>query len=195
MDNEGGGQAAAQHLLDLGHRDFLILSVEPPAGAGGRNAEVATLRMRGYLTALRAAGVEPLEAPTVIAPTTIEGGRGAFHAAWADGLRPTAVLAMSDVAAIGAMRAARELRIDVPASLSIVGFDDIEMAQYTDPPLTTIHQPIHLKGEEAVRILLHDPWQPDSGHAERRRLEVRLVIRGSTSQAPQMRQEVSDPQG
>ncbi len=79
--------------------------------------------------------------------------------------------------------------------MSIVGFDDIEMAQYTDPPLTTIHQPIHRKGEEAVRLLLRDPGQQDPGHSEHRRLEVRLVIRGTTSQAPLPRQEVSDTQG
>ena len=96
----------------------------------------------------------------VIAPTTIEGGRQAFHEAWADGLRPTAVLAMSDATAIGALHAAREARIRVPDELSIVGFDDIDMARYTDPPLTTIHQPIHQKGEEAVRLLLREPVSP-----------------------------------
>ena len=93
----------------------------------------------------------------VIAPTTIEGGRQAFHEAWGDGLRPTAVLAMSDATAIGALHAAREQRIRVPDELSIVGFDDIDLARYTDPPLTTIHQPIHQKGEEAVRLLLREP--------------------------------------
>lgn len=189
VDDEGGGRMAAQHLLDLGHRDFLILSVEPPAGSGGRSAMVATLRMRGYRAALHAAGIESPDDLVVIAPTTIDGGRQAFHAAWGDGLRPTAVLAMSDVTAIGAMRAARELRIRVPDDVSMVGFDDIDFAQYTDPPLTTIHQPIHRKGEEAVRLLLHDAWgEPD--WTEHRRLEVRLVIRGSTGQAPRPRQEV-----
>jgi alanine racemase len=194
VDNEGGARAAARHLLDLGHRDFLILSVEPPAGAGGRSAAIATLRMRGYRAALRAAGLAHLEEHVVIAPTTIEGGHQSFHAAWSDGLRPTAVLAMSDVTAIGAMHAARELRIGVPDELSIVGFDDIEFATYTNPPLTTIHQPIHRKGEEAVRLLLRDA-QPAAGPSEHRRLEVRLVIRGTTSQAPRPRQEVRDTTG
>ncbi len=102
---------------------------------------------------------------------------------------------MSDVTAIGAMHAARELRVRVPDDVSMVGFDDIEIAQYTDPPLTTIHQPIHRKGEEAVRLLLHDPWRQDPGRSEHRRLEVRLVIRGTTRQAPPMRQEVRDTKG
>jgi DNA-binding LacI/PurR family transcriptional regulator len=190
VDNEGGGRAAAEHLLALGHRDFLILSVEPPAGSGGRTAAVATARMRGYQGALRRAGVTLAEGHVVIAPTTIEGGRQGFQAAWGDGLRPTAVLAMSDATAIGVLHAAREYRIPVPDELSIVGFDDIDLARYTDPPLTTIHQPIHQKGEEAVRLLLRDPVQPGPEHSEHRRLDVRLVIRGSTSHA-RPKQEVT----
>ena len=195
VDDEGGGRAAARHLLDLGHRAFLILSVEPPAGSGGRSAAIATLRMRGYQSALRAAGVQLADEYIIIAPTTIEGGRQAFHEAWADGLRPTAILAMSDVTAIGAMHAARELHVRVPDEVSIVGFDDIEMAQYTDPPLTTIHQPIHRKGEEAVRLLLHESWGEETGRPDHRRLGVRLVVRGTTTRAPHPRQEVSDPHG
>ncbi len=56
--------------------------------------------------------------------------------------------------AIGAMRALRDLRAGVPGDVSVVGFDDIDLAQHVDPPLTTVHQPIRRKGEEAVRLLL-----------------------------------------
>lgn len=194
VDNEGGARAAAQHLLDLGHREVIVLSVEPPAGSGGRTAAVATMRMRGYRAALKAAGVPLPDESIVIAPTTIEGGRQAFHEAYSDGLRPTAILAMSDATAIGALHAAREARIRVPDELSIVGFDDIDMARYTDPPLTTVHQPIHQKGEEAVRLLLSEPRQPDPDRSQHRRLEVRLVIRGSTAPAPRST-EVSTQHG
>ena len=78
--------------------------------------------------------------------------------AWEDGLRPTAVLAMCDVMAIGAMRALRELRLDVPGDVSVVGFDDIDLAPHVDPPLTTVHQPIRRKGEEAVRRSCSGSW-------------------------------------
>jgi DNA-binding LacI/PurR family transcriptional regulator len=195
VDDEGGARTAARHLLDLGHRRFLILSVEPPARSGGRSGTIATLRLRGYQSALRDAGVELPEEHVIIAPTTIEGGRHAFREAWENGLRPTAVLAMSDVTAIGAIHAARELQVRVPDDVSMVGFDDIEMAQYTDPPLTTIHQPIHRKGEEAVRLLLRDPWQAEPGRSVHQRLDVRLVIRGTTGQAPPKRQGVRDTPG
>jgi alanine racemase len=162
VDNEGGARAAARHLLDLGHRDFLILSVEPPAGAGGRSAAIATLRMRGYRAALRAGGFAHLEEHVVIAPTTIEGGHQAFHAAWSDGLRPTAVLAMSDVTAIGALHAARELGIRVPDDLSIVGFDDQEyIASELDPPLTTVRLPHREMGRLAIQLLLDEPDASD----------------------------------
>ena len=181
VDNEGGGRMAAEHLLGLGHRRFLVLGVEPPAGSGGRTAAVGAARMRGYRTALRTADIHLGDENVVIAPTTIEGGRQAFDAAWGDGQRPTAVLAMSDATAIGALHAAREQRIRVPRDLSIVGFDDIDLARYTDPPLTTIHQPIHQKGEEAVRLLLREPSTDPAGPSAHRRLDVRLVIRGSTS--------------
>ena len=74
--------------------------------------------------------------------------------AWEDGLRPTGVLAMSDAMAIGVLRAARELGLRVPEDVSVVGFDDIDICQHTNPPLTTVHQPIRRKGESAVRLLL-----------------------------------------
>ena len=86
---------------------------------------------------------------------------------------------MSDVTAIGALHATRETGITVPGDLSIVGFDDIEHAPYTDPPLTTVHQPVREKGRTAVRLLLHEPAGTDT-RVEHARLEVRLVIRGST---------------
>ena len=179
VDDEAGAYAAAAHLLGLGHLDVLVLSVEPPAGSDGEPAAVAAQRLEGYRRAFHDAGAVLRDDHVVSAPTTIRGGHEAFVGAWADGQRPTAVLAMSDVTAIGALHATRETGIRVPDELSIVGFDDIEHAPYTDPPLTTIHQPVHEKGRTAVRLLLRDPGGPDV-RVEHARLEVRLVIRGST---------------
>ncbi|MDQ2964979.1 MAG: substrate-binding domain-containing protein, partial [Chloroflexota bacterium] len=121
----------------------------------------------------------------------VEGGIAALNRAWEDGLRPTAVLAMSDAMAIGAMRAIRELRLGVPADVSVVGFDDIDLAMHTDPPLTTVHQPIRRKGEEAVRLLLSIIERPDNSKPEHRRLETRLIVRGSTGHPPIGRKEVA----
>jgi len=192
VDDESGARAAAEHLLALGHRDFLVIGVEPPTPATAQDPEgVVSRRLRGYRSALADAGVELPESAVVVGPARIDGGIAAFNRAREDGLRPTAVLAMSDAMAIGAMRAAQEQRLSVPDDISIVGFDDIELAQYTDPPLTTVHQPIRRKGEEAVRMLLSVIEGREPARSEHRRLETRLVIRGSTGPVPQTRQEVA----
>jgi DNA-binding LacI/PurR family transcriptional regulator len=84
--------------------------------------------------------------------------------------------------AIGAIRALRARGLAVPAEVSVVGFDDIELAEFTDPPLTTVHQPVRGKGEEAVRLLLAAIDGRDA-QPEHRRLETRLIVRASTAPA------------
>jgi alanine racemase len=194
VDDEGGARAAAEHLVALGHREFLVIAVEPQRESGGRlDAEsVSGRRLRGYRTALAEAGIELSDDRVVVGPATIETGVVAFRQAWEDGLRPTGVLAMADAMAVGVLRAVRELGMSVPADVSVVGFDDIDLAQHTNPPLTTIHQPIRRKGEEAVRLLLTVVERRDISRPEHRRLDTRLIVRGSTGPAPQRRQEVTD---
>lgn len=185
IDDEGGARAAAEHLLALGHRRVLVISVEPPSFGELLPESVAGGRMRGYRQALASAGVE-LGSPDVItAPATFEGGESAFLHAWADGLRPTAVLAMSDAAAAGVLQAARHLRLTVPDDLSVVGFDDLPLTRFTDPPLTTVHQPVRRKGEEAASLLLEALSRHDLAERDLHRiLETRLVVRRSTAAPP-----------
>jgi alanine racemase len=191
IDDEGGARAAAEHLLALGHRDFLVIGVEPPQPATQMEPEGVTgRRLRGYRTALATAGIELPPGHVVVGPATVAGGVTAFEVAWQGGVRPTAVLAMSDAMAIGAMRAIRDLGLSVPSDVSVVGFDDIDLAMHTDPPLTTVHQPIRRKGEEAVRLLLSVVHGRDAATPEHRRLETRLVVRGSTARASRPRKEV-----
>jgi alanine racemase len=190
VNDEGGARAAADHLLGLGHRDILVGGVEPPTpGADSEPDGVTARRMRGYVAALAARGLELPDNAVVVAPASIEGGIAAMRRAWEDGLRPTGVLAMSDAMAIGVLRAARELGLRVPEDLSVVGFDDIDISQHTNPPLTTVHQPIRQKGESAVRVLLTVVARRDLP-PEQLRLETRLIVRGSTGPAPRRRQEV-----
>jgi DNA-binding LacI/PurR family transcriptional regulator len=96
---------------------------------------------------------------------------------------------MSDAMAVGVMRALRDQRLEIPRDVSVVGFDDLDLAPYTDPPLTTVHQPSRRKGEEAVRLLL-SVVQRRVTKPEHRLLETRLIVRGSTGPAPRERQEV-----
>jgi DNA-binding LacI/PurR family transcriptional regulator len=201
VDDEGGARAAAEHLLGLGHRDVLIVAVERSHSSSGRRQDgVPGRRLRGYETAFRAAGIDLPSDRIVAGRASVEGGAAAFHAAWAGGLRPTAVLAMSDAMAIGVMGAARELGLQIPGDLSVVGFDDIDLATHIDPPLTTVHQPIRKKGIDAVRLLLAEVERRDESRPEHLRLDTRLIVRGSTGparrtppEAPQLRHKLPHP--
>lgn len=189
VDDEGGARVAAEHLIGLGHTGFLIVGVEPPPGAKMEPEGVTGRRLQGYLAALGAARIELPAHAVIDGPASIEGGMAAMRRAWEDGLRPTAVLVMSDAMAIGVLRTARELGLRVPEDISVVGFDDIDLSQHTNPPLTTVHQPIRQKGESAVRLLLA-VVERRVPRPEQLRLETRLIIRGSTGPAPRRRQEV-----
>jgi len=185
VDDEGGARAAAEHLLRLGHRNVLVISVEPPTYGEPLPESVDGRRMRGYRETLAAAGVELGPQDVVVSPSSFEGGETAMLRAWEDGLRPTAVLSMSDAAAAGVVQAARVLGLRVPDDLSVVGFDDLPLTRFTDPPLTTVHQPVRRKGEEAARLLLSAINAPrGEAVAQHRILETRLVVRRSTAPPP-----------
>ena len=159
VDDEAGAYAAAAHLVGLGHRDVLVLSVEPPAGSDGTPAAVAAQRLTGIGAPSRTRAPRPPRRPCRRAPRpTIQGGHEAF--ARCLGRRPATHGRPGHERRDRDRRAARDpgdRASTVPGDLSIVGFDDIEHAPYTDPPLTTIHQPVREKGRTAVRLLLHDP--------------------------------------
>ena len=184
IDDVGGARQAAAYVVGLGHRDVLVLGVEPPVPGPVDPDGVTTRRLRGYRDAFRAEGLEIPDERVVVGAASIDGGFVAIHQAWEDGLRPTAILAMSDAMAIGAMRAFRDLHLEVPRDVSIVGFDDIDLATHVDPPLTTVHQPIRRKGEEAVRALLAVVERGGRARPVHRRLETRLIVRGTAGPAP-----------
>jgi LacI family transcriptional regulator len=170
----------------------IVLGVEPPAPGGPDPDGVTLRRLRGYREAFADVGARIDDDRVIVGPASIDGGFAIMNRAWEDGLRPTAVLAMSDAMAIGAMRALRDLRLDVPGDVSVVGFDDIDLAPHVEPPLTTVHQPIRRKGEEAVRLLLAVIARDQSG-PKHRRLETRLIVRGSTGPVPRARQAGGAP--
>ncbi len=180
IDDVGGARAAAEHLIELGHRDVLVIGVEPPAPSTTMDRDGVTgRRLRGYREAFSAIGARIPDERVVVGPASIDGGMAALKRAWVEGARPTGVLAMSDAMAIGAMRALRDLRLTIPGDVSVVGFDDIDLAPHVDPPLTTIHQPIRRKGEEAVRLLLAVVQRRNHANPEHLRLETHLIVRGS----------------
>ena len=151
VDDTAGAHAAAQHLLDLGHR-YLAVLVLPPARDHVQHTPTAARRMAGYLSAIEGAGAPA--AFQLTAGISVSAGVRAFEALPKGEHRPTGVLAMSDMAAIGVMSAAQAAGLRVPDDISVVGFDDIPMSAWTNPALTTVHQPIVEKGRIAARLLI-----------------------------------------
>ena len=181
VDDEGGARAAAQHLLQLGHRRLVIL-VLPPARSETNRTPTATRRLAGYEAAIADAGAP--SARTEVANISVGAGERAFDAMMRGGRPPSAVLAMSDMTAIGVMAAAQSAGMRVPDDLSVVGFDDVPAAAWTNPPLTTVRQPIVEKGRLAARLLVErmKGKSVDSPSP----LETTLVIRNSTARAKEV---------
>ena len=176
VDDSAGAFEAARHLLDLGHRELAII-ILPPTRSQAGPTPTAARRLAGYQAAIDEAGAP---APfTITAVATMAAGASAFEAIFKGKRGPTAILAMSDMAAIGVMGAAAAAGIRIPQDLSVVGYDDLPMAAWTNPPLTTVMQPIVEKGRLAARLLIQrlQGKSVDSPPP----LGTRLVVRGSTS--------------
>src|ERR687896_742598 len=191
IDDRSGCEAAGRHLVELGHRRVAVIAF-PEYARDDRTLpfDVCRERLAGY----RAALGDDFDPELVFTAYTNHAGTGKRLLAEMLELdpMPTAVLAMSDVLAAGAVRGAVEAGLRVPDDLSVVGFDDVPSAQLTDPPLTTVAQPIEHKGELTARALLSalaeengdapsaDPAEPP----KRTILPTELVIRGTTGPPP-----------
>lgn len=148
FDNERSMRSIAREVLRLGHRRLAMISVDRAS-----NDRVAA-RENGVFVALREVGLH--ERDLIIQKTqySIENGASVFREIMQSSPRPTAVLCANDVLAVGALREARRMGIRVPEEVSIVGFDDIELAQVTYPELTTVHVPHREMGHHAARTLI-----------------------------------------
>ena len=157
VDDRAGARAIMQYVLDQGHRRIAILGFESGEnGVWQRWRGTMGWRMEGYSEALATVGLSP-ECPDIHileCENSLEGGEDAFRKLWEKASRPTAVVAMSDIIALGVLGAARERRVKVPDQLSIAGYDDVPEAERAVPPLTTVHQPCMEKGEQATELLV-----------------------------------------
>ncbi len=147
VDGEGALRLLTEHLISLGHRR--IGYIEPPAGL-----TCTVFRRSGYIAALEQYGLPVDERLIVPGGFTWEDGERAMDDLLYLPHPPTAVIAPNDIAAMGAMAAAQARGLVVGRDISIAGFDDIPLAAYWRPPLTTIHQPARWIGAEVGRMLL-----------------------------------------
>ncbi len=186
LDQEMGGMLAAQHLIGLGHRRIGVVS--GPIRTGSRIGRVAGMR-----TALTRAGLELAE--ELIWQGGDFSGFGDMEGAELGrvGVRellsrddpPTAVMCGNDMYALGAYAGARDIGYEVPRDLSIVGFDDIFMAEIAQPQLTTIRQPVPAMAEQIVtRLIDHIEGRRLSREAAFVTVRPQLIVRGSTGPGP-----------
>ena len=168
-DEAEAARQAVRHMVDLGHRSIGFLS-------GPSNHLGVGRRSRGFDGAMATAGLTG----NVVESTSfsVEGGRNGAHQLLAAGA--TGIVASSDVMALGAVRAAREVGLEVPADVSVVGYDDTDLMAFTDPPLTTVRQPVQAISDHAVDLLVNQLAGRVVASSE---ILVRpeLVVRGSTA--------------
>jgi DNA-binding LacI/PurR family transcriptional regulator len=190
VDDEAAARSAAEHLVDLGHERFAIVSfaLSPGGWDGIANPvrqeqaafRVSRLRLQGYRAALEDAGLLWSKVPVYECPGSSKKlGQRAAEALLSPEHRPTAILASSDQLALGVIAWATERGLSVPEDVSVVGFDDIPAAASANPPITTVHQDHAEKGLLAGRMLIAQLRKEDGPNAGP--LATSLVVRGSTS--------------
>lgn len=169
VDHYAGAGLAARHLLELGHRRIAYI-------AGPQESSVSRERRKGFLDTLVAAGIQPEIAEGHF---DYQSGEvlGKLLLTRSVDTRPTAIATASDQQAIGLLRAASDLDLKVPENLSIIGFDDIPLANLITPRLTTISQPVEQIAARAVAFIISDNSAPLTGEL----LDATLVVRNSTA--------------
>jgi LacI family transcriptional regulator len=175
IDNAAGGALAAQHLLTLGHRRIACI-------AGPQELDISMERVAGLRQRLQQAGMQLPAEQLVHADFTSTGGYAAATLLLSSAQAPDAIFCCNDLMAIGALRAAAERGIQVPQQLSVIGFDDIDMAQFVHPQLTSVAQNTRRLGQLTAQCLLDriaDPARP----IQRQIVTPQLQVRSSTVSA------------
>jgi LacI family transcriptional regulator len=174
-DNSIGADLAVRHLYELGHRRIATIT-------GLLDKKPGIDRLRGYRDEVQRLGLGYRDEYVGYGDFYFETGHQAAARLLALDEPPTAIFAASDMMALGVIRAAAEAGLRIPEDLSVVGFDDIQLAQHVHPPLTTLAQDKAGLGVEAANALLRQIEGADS--AEPVTLPVQLIVRGSTAAAP-----------
>lgn len=151
VDDFGGSYKAAQYLIEQGHRCIAVSTLGPRPD--GVIIPAFARRMAGYRQAVADAGLSPETLQEVHTRGLLSAGSESFQKVWSLTPRPTAVLCVSDVRALGILSGARGAGVSVPDDLAVVGFDDLPDSAVSFPPLTTIHQDIKERANLAVETL------------------------------------------
>ncbi|EPE3196143.1 ribose operon transcriptional repressor RbsR [Cronobacter malonaticus] len=166
-----GGDIATRYLIDKGYTRIACVT-------GPLDKTPARLRLEGYRTAMQRAGLPVAEGYEVIGDFEFAGGLRAMQSLLALPEPPQAVFMGNDAMVVGAYQALYQAGLRIPQDIALVGYDDIELASYMTPPLTTIHQPKDELGELAIDVLIHRMAQPEL-QQQRLQLTPVLTVRGS----------------
>lgn len=169
-------QEAVRYLISLGHKRIALIA------GNAFEYHTAAERQTGYENALKEAGLPVRKEYISFSDYGIQDGYKEFTRLMSLPEPPTAIFTCSDMLAMGGIRAASDMGLSIPSDVSIIGFDDIELASYCTPRLTTIHQDKKMLGQVAVEQILkhiHSPELPN----EQIVLPTRLVVRESTAPA------------
>jgi len=178
VDGILGGRLATEHLLGFGHRRIAIIH-------GPLVRSTGVERLEGYLTALRAAAVRPDPALIQEGNFKQDSGRELTRRLLDLSPRPTALFCTNNLMTVGSLQALRELRVRIPGELSLVGYDDMEWWTLTQPPLTTVGQPVYDLGREAMRLLLVQIGRKTPRRPQRVVLKPELLLRDSCGPPPE----------
>ena len=173
LDNKGAAKAMTNHLIQLGHSRIAVVT-------GPAKSPLTVARLQGYKEALQEAGLNFEPSLHMVGDYTMACGKKAAGALLANANPPTAIFSFNDEMAIGAIQRIKQDGFSVPGDISVAGFDNLEFASYTDPPLTTISQPYEEFGSTAIALM----FEILDGSEKRRRhrtLPFELVIRDSTA--------------
>ena len=166
-----GGDMATKYLIDQGYTRIACI-------AGPLDKTPARLRLEGYQAAMARAGLTVPEGYVISSDFEFGGGFSAMQKLLTLSALPQAVFIGNDAMAVGAYQALYQAGLQIPQDMALVGYDDIELARYMTPPLTTIHQPKDELGELAIDVLIHRMADPQQKQ-QRVQLTPELVVRGS----------------
>ncbi len=172
LDDEKVAYEATRHLLAMGHTQIALVT-------GPMEEDCSQDRAEGYARAMQEAGVEVDPTMIIEGDWSATSGQDALLSFAEQGRVPSAIFAQNDRMAMGVMHAARDMGIDVPTQLAVIGVDDMPLASYFDPPLTTMRQDMPRIGQEATRMLL-DILQKKNNEPRQLKLPAQLVVRRST---------------
>jgi DNA-binding LacI/PurR family transcriptional regulator len=172
LDDEKTAYEATRHLLSLGHKKIATVT-------GPMEEDCSRDRTNGYMAALREAGVEVDVSLIIEGDWSATSGQDTLLALASEGRLPSAIFAQNDRMALGILRAARDMGLRVPEQLAVIGVDDMPLASYFDPPLTTMKQDMPQIGREAAKMLLA-AIEGETNGCHQMKLSAQLIARQST---------------